>query len=109
MSYPPRHPCTKLPEEAEAIGWYEQRLAVEPDAQAQAIMADAQAEEFKYFGMDLEFLLRRTPKWMAALEAIFFREGGIVEHGEEGEKAEERAWALRAVQVLATDRVLSLP
>jgi len=96
-------------EEAEAIGWYEQRLAVEPDAQAQAIMADAQAEEFKYFGMDLEFLLRRTPKWMAALEAILFREGGIVEHGEEGEKAEERAWALRAVQVLATDRVLSLP
>jgi hypothetical protein len=42
-------------------------------------MADAQAEEFKYFGMDLEFLLRRTPKWMAALEAILFREGGIVE------------------------------
>jgi hypothetical protein len=71
-----------LTEEAEAIGWYEQRLAVEPDA-------DAQAEEFKHFGMDLEFLLRRTPKWRAALEAILFREGSIVEHGEEGEKAEE--------------------
>ena len=40
--------------------------------------------------MDLEFLLRRTPKWRAALEAILFR-GDIVEHGEEGEKAEERA------------------
>ena len=80
-----------LTEEAEAIGWYEQRLAVEPDAEARAIMADAQAEEFKHFGMDLEFLLRRTPKWRAALEAILFREGDIVEHREEGEKAEERA------------------
>jgi hypothetical protein len=80
-----------LTEEAEAIGWYEQRMAVEPDAEARAIMADAQAEEFKHFGMDLEFLLRRTPKWRVALEAILFREGSIVEHGEEGEKAEERA------------------
>jgi uncharacterized protein len=80
-----------LTEEAEAIGWYEQRLAVEPDPEARAIMADAQAEEFKHFGMDLEFLLRRTPKWRAALEAILFREGDIVAHGEEGEKAEEHA------------------
>jgi hypothetical protein len=80
-----------LTEEAEAIGWYEQRLAVEPNAEARAIMADAQAEEFKHFGMDLEFLLRRTPKWRAALEAILFREGDIVEHGEEGEKAEQHA------------------
>ena len=47
-----------LTEEAEAIGWYEQRLAVEPNAQARAIMANAQGEEFKHFGMDLEFLLR---------------------------------------------------
>ena len=54
-------------------------------------MADAQAEEFKHFGMDLEFLLRRTPKWRATLEAILFREGDIVEHGEEGEKAEQDA------------------
>jgi hypothetical protein len=80
-----------LTEEAEAINWYEQRLAVEPDAVARAIMADAQAEEFKHFGMDLEFLLRRTPKWRAALEAILFQEGDIVRHGEEGEKAEENA------------------
>ncbi len=82
--------CTSLTEEAEAIGWYQQRLALEADHEARAIMADAQAEEFKYFGMDLEFLLRRTPKWRATLEAILFREGDIVEHGEEGEKAEER-------------------
>jgi uncharacterized protein len=78
-----------LTEEAEAIGWYEQRIAVEKDKQAKAIMADAQEEEFKHFGMDLEFLLRRTPKWRAALKAILFTEGDIVAAGKRGEEAEE--------------------
>ena len=55
--------CASLTEEAEAIGWYEQRLAVEQDPEARAIMRDAQGEEFKHFCMDLEFLLRRTPQW----------------------------------------------
>jgi len=35
-----------LTEEAEAIGWYEQRLAVEQDGTAKAIMENAQEEEF---------------------------------------------------------------
>ena len=55
--------CASLTEEAEAIGWYEQRISLEADAQARAIMENAQQEEFKHFGMDLEFLLRRTPLW----------------------------------------------
>ena len=75
-----------LTEEAEAIGWYEQRMSVEPDAQAKAIMANAQLEEFKHFGMDLEFLLRRTPKWRVVLKDILFKKGDIVEHGEEAEE-----------------------
>ena len=78
-----------LGEEAEAINWYEQRLSVEPDAAAKAIMADAQQEEFKHFGMDLEFLLRRKPKWKAALQGILFKDGDIVQHGEQAEKAED--------------------
>ena len=77
-----------LTEEAEAIGWYQQRISLEKDEQARAIMADAQSEEFKHFGMDLEFLLRRTPKWRAALQKILFSEGDIVEAGERGEEAE---------------------
>jgi len=77
-----------LTEEAEAIGWYEQRLALEPYPQAKAIMANAQGEEFKHFGMDLEFLLRRTPNWRIALQKILFTEGDIVEAGEEAEEAE---------------------
>jgi uncharacterized protein len=77
-----------LTEEAEAIGWYEQRISLEPDQQAKAIMENAQAEEFKHFGMDLEFLLRRTPKWRVALKEILFTEGDIVERGEKAEEAE---------------------
>jgi uncharacterized protein len=79
-----------LTEEAEAIGWYEQRLAVEPNQEARAIMANAQGEEFKHFGMDLEFLLRQKPKWRVALLDILFKEGNIVEHGEEAEEAEHQ-------------------
>jgi hypothetical protein len=77
-----------LGEEAEAINWYEQRLAVEKDPQAKAIMANAQKEEFKHFGMDLEFLLRQKPLWRAVLKDILFRDGDIVEHGEEAEEEE---------------------
>jgi hypothetical protein len=82
---------SSLTEEAEAIGWYAQRIALEQDEQARAIMEDAQGEEFKHFGMDLEFLLRRTPKWRAALQAILFTEGDIVQAGEHGEEAEDHA------------------
>jgi uncharacterized protein len=77
--------CASLTEEAEAIGWYEQRLAVESDAEALAIMRDAQGEEFKHFSMDLEFLLRRTPLWRDIARGILFQSGDIVEHGEESE------------------------
>ena len=83
--------CLSLIEEAQAIDWYEQRMAVEKDKQAKAIMQNAQYEEFKHFGMDLEFLLRRTPKWRAALQAILFTEGDIVAAGKRGEEAEEDA------------------
>jgi hypothetical protein len=77
--------CASLQEEAEAIGWYEQRLAIEPDSVAREIMEDAQGEEFKHFSMDLEFLLRRSPKWREIAQGVLFKEGDIVEHGEEAE------------------------
>jgi hypothetical protein len=78
--------CASLTEEAEAIGWYEQRLDVESDRAASAIMRDAQGEEFKHFCMDLEFLLRRTPLWREIARGILFQDGDIVEHGEEAEE-----------------------
>src|SRR4029077_18516302 len=79
-----------LQEEAEAIGWYEQRISLERNAQAKAIMEDEQGEEFKHFAMALEFLSRRKPKWQAVLKEVLFKKGDIVEHGEAGEKAEEK-------------------
>ncbi len=83
--------AASLQEEAEAIGWYEQRLSMEGDAQARAIMENAQEEEFKHFAMALEFLSRRKPKWRAVLQSVLFKEGDIVESGEEGEEAEKKA------------------
>lgn len=75
-----------LIEEAEAIDWYEQRMSVEKNPEAKAIMANAQKEEFKHFGMDLEFLLRQKPVWKKTLQNILFKQGDIVERGEEAEE-----------------------
>ena len=79
---------TSLQEESEAIGWYEQRISVEPDDEARAIMENAQQEEFKHFAMSLEFLTRHNEKWRVALKNVLFTDGDIVEHGEQAEEAE---------------------
>lgn len=78
---------TALTEEAEAIAWYEQRLSLEKDSSARAIMADAQKEEFKHFSMDLEFLLRRKKQWRKILKGIVLVDGDIVKNAEKAEKA----------------------
>ena len=82
---------TSLLEETEAISWYAQRISLETDAEAKAIMQNAEQEEFKHFAMNLEFLLRRTPKWRAAMKEVLFTEGDIVEAGEEAEEAADEA------------------
>jgi len=76
-----------LTEEAEAINWYEQRMSLENDKSAKAIMEDAQKEEFKHFSMDLEWLLRAKPKWREIAKGILFTKGEITELGD---KAEEK-------------------
>jgi uncharacterized protein len=91
--------CASLTEEAEAIGWYQQRLAVERDREAQSIMRDAQGEEFKHFCMDLEFLLRRTPLWREIARGILLREGDIVEQAEEVEEVAVEGAAARGAAV----------
>ena len=75
-----------LGEEAEAINWYEQRISVEKDKSARAIMQNAQKEEFKHFSMDLEWLLRAKPEWREIARGVLFQKGDIVEHGEEAEE-----------------------
>jgi len=78
-----------LTEEAEAIGWYEHRLAVEQDEDARAIIADSRHEEYKHFAMDLEFLFRRRPEWAAIAKGILFQDGSITENAEGAEENAE--------------------
>jgi uncharacterized protein len=78
---------TSLIEECEAINWYEQRISVEKNREARAIMRNAQKEEFKHFGMDLEFVLRQKKDFRDTLKGILFKPGDIVEHGEEAEES----------------------
>src|SRR5205085_10346070 len=80
---------TSLTEEAEAIGWYEQRMSVETDDVAKAIMQNAQQEEMKHFGMDLEFLLRKKAEWRTILKSVLFTKGDIVEAAKKGEEKVE--------------------
>jgi uncharacterized protein len=95
--------CASVIEEAEAIGWYEQRLAVERDPEARAIMRDAQGEEFKHFAMDLEFLLRRTPLWREIAQGILFTDGDIVEAGEESEEEATEEEAAKGAPVVGSE------
>ncbi len=76
-------------EEAEAIDWYIQRLDVEKDEDARAVMEHAQKEEFIHFGIDLEFLLRRTPTWRNIMKNIMFKKGDFVELAEKAEETVE--------------------
>lgn len=73
-------------EEAEAIDWYEQRLAVEKDTEAVEVMRHAQEEEFIHFGLDLEFLLRRKTVWRKVLKNILFHTGDLVKLAEKAEE-----------------------
>jgi hypothetical protein len=75
-----------LIEEAEAISWYAQRLALEKDEEARAVMSQAQKEEYIHFGIDLELLLRRTPVWRSILRNILFKQGDLIELAEKAEE-----------------------
>src|SRR5256885_13736161 len=74
--------AASLQEEAEAIGWDEQRLSVERDGEARSIMEDAQEGEVKHFAMALESLARRKPKWRTVLPDVLFKPRATVPHGE---------------------------
>ena len=78
---------SSMAEEADAINAYEQRMVIEKDATVRAIMGNAQQEEFKHFGMELEFLLRAKPKWRTILHGILFKDGDIVALGSAAEKS----------------------
>ena len=75
-----------LIEETDAINWYEQRISVEKNVNAKAIMENAQKEEFKHFAMDLEFLLRQKEDWRKIISNVVNQSGDIVKNEEKVEK-----------------------
>jgi uncharacterized protein len=75
-----------LTEEAEAINWYEQRLSIEQDPAARAIIANSRHEEYKHFAMSLEFLFRKRPEWGEIAKGILFQDGDITENAESAEE-----------------------
>jgi hypothetical protein len=75
-------------EEAEAISWYDQRLAIEKDPLAVAVIQDAMHEEYKHFSMAVEFLLRQRPEWRAIAKGILFQDGDLIENAEAAEEGE---------------------
>ena len=81
--------CANLTEEAEAIGWYEQRLSLEKDPVARSIMENSQVEEYKHFSMQLEFLLRAKPVWREIARGVLFRDGDIAANASAAEHAVE--------------------
>jgi uncharacterized protein len=84
-----------LIEEAEAINWYEQKISVEKDKDAKAIMENTQKEEFIHFAMGLEFLLRKKKKWKIIMKNVLFNPGDIFENGEKAEhEVEEKSLVL---------------
>jgi hypothetical protein len=78
-----------LIEEAEAIDWYVQRLAVEKDKEVKSVLEHAQSEEFIHFGMDLELLLRRTPKWRTIMKNLLFTKGDLTKLADKVEEETE--------------------
>lgn len=74
-----------LIEEAEAINWYQQRMAATKDVEVRKLLAHAQHEEFEHFAIDLEWLTRQVPEWRAKLKEILFQEGDILENAERHE------------------------
>ena len=79
--------CASLIEEAEAIGWYEQRLAIERDP-------DGPGDHARRRGRGVQALLAWTSSSSCAArrcgarspQGILFQDGDIVEHGEEAEE-----------------------
>jgi len=52
-------------------------------------MQNAQQEEMKHFGMDLEFLLRKKPDFKTILKSVLFTTGDIVKLAKKGEEKVE--------------------
>ena len=81
-----------LTEEAEAIGWYQQRISLEPDADARAIMRERATGGVQALRDGSRVPDPAKPEVARSRSNGFSsKPGDIVEHGEEAEEAEDAA------------------
>ena len=81
---------TSLVEEAEAIGWYEQRISIEKDARRRRSWRTRNRKSSSTSRWTSSSCCAK-PKWRVACEGVLFQDGDIVELGEKAEKAEDDA------------------
>lgn len=74
-----------LIEELEAVDWYQQRADVTRDDALRAILIHNRDEEIEHAAMTLEWLRRRLPELDRELRQTLFRDGEIVQHGNDAE------------------------
>ena len=80
--------CASLTEEAEAIGWYEQRLAIEPDPRrARRDARRGRRGVQALHAWTSSSCCASKPEWREIAQGVLFQEGDIVEHGEAAEAA----------------------
>jgi hypothetical protein len=64
-----------LVREIEAIGWYEQQMAAEPNSSVRMVMQIGQKEEFKHLVLLLQAMLIAKPEWRRLIQQALFTEG----------------------------------
>ena len=78
--------CASLTEEAEAIGWYEQRIAVETRSGGRwRSCATRRARSSSTSAWTSSSCCGARPRWREIAQGVLFQPGDIVEHGEEAE------------------------
>jgi len=78
-----------LKEEAEAIDWYNQRVAASQDEALRGVMARNRDEEIEHACMAIEWLRRNMDGWDESLKTFLFTEADITSLEEEEAEAEK--------------------
>jgi hypothetical protein len=78
-----------LTEEAEAIGWYEQRISLEKDKVAKAIMQDAQKWGVQTFRSGSGISVQKKSDWKKIAAVILFQKSAITKNADDAEEASD--------------------
>ena len=68
-----------LMEEVEAVNYYNQRVAVTPNAELKELLAHNRDEEIEHASMNLEWLRRNMDGWDQNLKTYLFSTGSMLD------------------------------